>query len=394
MRSDKLTRFLFLPDLALKAVLKDGGEGATYLLVKTSEFEVCPSCATKSTSTYDHKTVHIRDAPIRGKHVWLEIIKRRFRCPKCRKVFTEPVPGIAKYGRVTERFKREILWAAEKFQDLTSVAKAYRCSTGFLYKTVYSMLELERRRKLNYPWPTTVGFDEHSFRRYEKGRIRFVTSVVDIDHDRLYEVVDAKAGLELKEGLADRPGRENVQWAVTDMAEHYRSFVKGNFPNAKLVVDQFHVVRLLNRILNKKRIEKTGVVRKLPIRTQLLRNSEDLDKDERKELWRWLDEHPDVRELYQYKESIRRFYRTRDPAMARRLFIDLVDRMAKSKQPAVRTARQTLLDWSTEILAFHQRRLTNAMAEGFNRKAKLVQRRAFGYRSFRNYRLRLLNACA
>ena len=38
--------------------------------------------------------------------------------------------------------------------------------------------------------------------------------------------------------------------------------------------------------------------------------------------------------------------------------------------------------------------LTNAITEGFNLKAKLVKRRAFGYRSFRNYRLRLLNACA
>ncbi|MEO7162367.1 MAG: transposase [Bdellovibrionia bacterium] len=31
--------------------------------------------------------------------------------------------------------------------------------------------------------------------------------------------------------------------------------------------------------------------------------------------------------------------------------------------------------------------------EGFNNLAKLVQRRAFGYRNFNNYRLRLLNAC-
>jgi hypothetical protein len=38
--------------------------------------------------------------------------------------------------------------AAQKFPDLTSVAKAYRCSTGFLYKTVYAQLEIERRRRL------------------------------------------------------------------------------------------------------------------------------------------------------------------------------------------------------------------------------------------------------
>ena len=37
---------------------------------------------------------------------------------------------------------------------------------------------------------------------------------------------------------------------------------------------------------------------------------------------------------------------------------------------------------------------TNGMTEGFNGKAKLFKRRAYGYRSFSNYRLRLRNACA
>jgi transposase len=46
--------------------------------------------------------------------------------------------------------------------------------------------------------------------------------------------------------------------------------------------------------------------------------------------------------------------------------------------------------WRNEILAYFGTGLT----EGFNNKAKLVKKRAYGYRSFRNYRLRLLNACA
>jgi len=45
-------------------------------------------------------------------------------------------------------------------------------------------------------------------------------------------------------------------------------------------------------------------------------------------------------------------------------------------------------------LAYFRTRSTNGMTEGFNGKAKLVKRRAYGYKSFTNYRLRLLNACA
>jgi len=50
--------------------------------------------------------------------------------------------------------------------------------------------------------------------------------------------------------------------------------------------------------------------------------------------------------------------------------------------------------WRHAILEHIATGLTNARTEGFNNKAKLVKKRAYGYRSFRNYRLRLLNACA
>ena len=47
-----------------------------------------------------------------------------------------------------------------------------------------------------------------------------------------------------------------------------------------------------------------------------------------------------------------------------------------------------------EILNYFDYPITNGRTEGFNNKAKLVKKRAYGYRNFGNYRLRLLNACA
>ena len=35
----------------------------------------------------------------------------------------------------------------------------------------------------------------------------------------------------------------------------------------------------------------------------------------------------------------------------------------------------------------------NGITEGFHRKMKLIQRRAYGYRNFENYRLRVLVEC-
>ena len=72
----------------------------------------------------------------------------------------------------------------------------------------------------------------------------------------------------------------------------------------------------------------------------------------------------------------------------------LTDTLARSSVPELKTLRTTLTRWRREVLAHFLCRLTNARIEGFNSKAKLVIRRAYGYKSFRNYRLRLLSCCA
>jgi transposase len=72
----------------------------------------------------------------------------------------------------------------------------------------------------------------------------------------------------------------------------------------------------------------------------------------------------------------------------------LTDNLAASPLPELQTLRRTLMRWRKEILAYFDTGLTNGRTEGFNNKAKVVKRRAYGYRSFANYRLRLLNACA
>ncbi|MBK9039685.1 MAG: transposase [Bdellovibrionales bacterium] len=66
--------------------------------------------------------------------------------------------------------------------------------------------------------------------------------------------------------------------------------------------------------------------------------------------------------------------------------------MAKSSLKEIIKLRKTLMKWRKEILNYFVTGLTNGKTEGYNRLAKLYQYRAFGYRSFFNYRLRLLNA--
>jgi hypothetical protein len=77
----------------------------------------------------------------------------------------------------------------------------------------------------------------------------------------------------------------------------------------------------------------------------LLRNGFTLDFWQCLELQRWLDRYPELRELYQAKEALHRFYRTRGIDRASHAFRSLIDTLASSNLPEVQTLRRTLLRW-------------------------------------------------
>ena len=79
MPGGNLIGLLLLPELELTASWFKPYQHTTHLETKKkSEMEVCPKCATPSTSVYDHRVVRLRDAPVRDTGIVLAIRKRRF----------------------------------------------------------------------------------------------------------------------------------------------------------------------------------------------------------------------------------------------------------------------------------------------------------------------------
>lgn len=207
--------------------------------------------------------------------------------------------------------------------------------------------------------------------------------------------MEGRSKAELDESLKKLKGCENVKQVMIDLSPTFKGIVRAYFPNAAIVADRFHVQRLFSKRLNKMRKAVTGDARKNPIRTLILRNNEELDWVDRKCLWAWLNLNPKIREMYEYKEALRRMYKTRGYNRARKAFTKLTDRMGQSEIKEAKELRTMLMAWREEILNHHRYNgISNGRVEGFNRKAKLCQRKAYGFKKFSNYRLRLLNLCA
>ena len=111
---------LLLPGLSLIKFERVSQKTFHYHCKKTTTWEVCRKCPTKSYTVHDVRKVSIRDAKIRNKNIRLIIQKRRFRCPNCKSVFTESVSGIKVGFRTTEKYRQEILYNCKLYNNGSS----------------------------------------------------------------------------------------------------------------------------------------------------------------------------------------------------------------------------------------------------------------------------------
>ena len=103
------------------------------------------------------------------------------------------------------------------------------------------------------------------------------------------------------------------------------------------------------------------------------------------------DPKGEVATAWHAKEAVRELYSHQDQPLALRwldeLSADLADGM---RPPEVRSLGRTLKRWRSEITAWHACHFTNGPTEAMNNLIKRVKRVAFGFTSFRNYRVRAL----
>jgi transposase len=353
----------------------------------------CRHCGLFSVRRYGRVNVTIRERSPDENPLWLKVHKHRYYCEVCRKPFTEITPGTQLRRRSTQRFRKFIKKCCQRFTTLKSVGYDNFCSQGFVYQAHYEQLEIKTRELRNKRWPQVMGIDEHFFTR-RRGFPEYVTVFTDLKKRKLFEVAPTKSKKYLIEQLKDVPGRESVKIVCIDLAPGYRSLVKELFPNARIVADKFHVLKLLMNEIMKERMNIEEHHKKVLRRKRLLANRKNLDYWVKSEMNAALKHYPKLDELYRAKENLHTLYRSKGFLRAYQCYRKLITRLEKSTVPKLKTLLNTLKKWRDEILNYFDFKVTNAVTEAINGNAKALQKRARGYKQFKNYRLALLNACA
>jgi transposase len=243
--------------------------------------------------------------------------------------------------------------------------------------------------------PSYLGIDEHTL---HKGQ-RFCTTFCDLKNRRIFDLQPGKSAADLAAFLSKLKGREQVKIVCIDLSSAYRSLITRYFPNARIVADRFHVVRVimhhfmqLARLLVAKLKSHRGKLAAL--RTAPSR----LNDAQRARLKQLFAAHPILKTLHQQMHQLRELINLKhqNKRQCRALIPRLLEKIRSLNQNKVaplQTLAATLQDWLEPIVSMWRTTRNNGITEGFHRKMKLIQRRAYGFRNFENYRLRVIAQC-
>jgi transposase len=387
-------------------------DGELHQLVETTAVVVgCPSCGTRAVSKGRRK-VRVRDLPAGGRRAVVVWSKRLWRCPDadCEAgTWSERSEAIAPRASMTERARAEACrQVGEQNRSVACVARDF----GVGWSTAMAAVWDHGQPRVDDPGrlagTKAMGLDEVAFLRANAFRHTvFATNFVDLARGRLLDVVPGRSAAAVHDWLGTRSGEwlAGVDTVAIDPFRGYANGVAVHLGHARLVVDPFHAVALANRAVDdvRRRVQQDTLSHRgrsgdplYGIRRLLLRATERHSESSRARLEVGLaagDPLDEVLDTVLAREALRWMYAAATPAEAALRFDVFVAECRASAVPELHRLARTALRWRREILAHHLTGASNGPTEAVNLLVKKVLRVAHGFRSFDNFRVRVLLHC-
>ena len=290
------------------------------------------------------------------------------------------------YPRLTRLAEAEALWQL-KYLSFSQVNK----ELGISYSTSRRLLEREIDEEVmglvKEEDAIFLRIDEHSFRHHD-----MVHTITEVKKRKMPGILRDDRMATLKMFLKKIP-RDRVKEVCIDMKESLRKVAEKSFPEAKVVVDPFHVVADSNRRMDEARRIEQDVLgnKKVKIpRKIFLIGGEKLGEAQRAKIADLLNSYPSLTGFYQAKEKIRELYRQESREEAIKLLDLLIINLKSDDDGELIRWGNTLKHWREPILNHFDNGTTNAFTEGCNTKIKMLKRVSFGLRNVDVYWRKML----
>ena len=215
--------------------------GMVWITARYGGSAVCPHCNGTHLRKKDRGTRHLRHESWGTRPVVVELETFKWRCRDCERYFWQRFPGILARRRATEPFRRSVSLKHWDGISRSRLGKRERIGSATVERWFQDFLKL-RAGERRSPCPQVLGIDEHFFSR----RQGYATTLCDLKNHSVYDVVLGRSEASLEAYFLSLEGKDLVRVVCMDLSSTYRALVRKHFPQALIVADRFHVIRLVN----------------------------------------------------------------------------------------------------------------------------------------------------
>ncbi|GAB1544588.1 ISL3 family transposase [Scytonema sp. NUACC21] len=379
-----MTQLLNLPEVVVESSLQ---EGQTLILSirKKGKSAICPQCDRKSEHLHQNQKHLVKDLPIGDKEVILNVNRRRFKCKKCQKTFSEKLDFVGKKKSYTHRYAEHIVKQVIN-SNVSSVAR----NNGLSDEEVNSMIEdvAKNVMPIDVKKLRRLGIDEISL---VKGQGKFIVVLVDIDTGKLIGLVKARKQIEIEKFMRKwgEEVLEQIEEVSIDMTGNYKYLIEKICPNALITVDRFHVTKIVHEELNQARIAEKKTASELNAlerkkvfdslkgnKFTILKAKNKLTEKQKEKLDKIKEASPLIAIMHSLKEDFHNIFEMKkDLGIG---MLELIDWLKKA-EPYYQKSVRTIKRWFGEIVEYFENKTTNGVVEGINNKLKLIKRSGFGF---------------
>ena len=365
----------------------------------------CPKCGVSFDDNFEKHgfiTSNIKIPEVVGFKAILKLHKQRYLCKHCNKTFTLSTT-VVDYGCfISNDTKLKIACYLVKKRSEKDIALDNNVSPNTVERVMDSYYETQKLYK-NY-LPEVLSFDEFKSVKSADGAMSFhmcdgiTGQTIDIVEDRrLDKLIKYFSYYNYK-------ARSRVKFIIIDMYSPYISLIKKMFPNASIIIDKFHLTQLISRSLNKTRImimkKHKKHHRKFKRYWRLIlkpRENLDISKWRRFTCFDSLMTEADVVDfLIALDDELKNTYLVYQELLYCLKYknYDLLKKFLNDHNLNVsnymKTSIKTLLEFLPFIKNTFNNNYHNGYIEGNNNFIKVIKRIAFGFRSFRRFKARIM----
>jgi transposase len=339
----------------------------------------CQECG-KPLHRHGRRTNVFADTPMQMQPVRLEISRPRYRCITCSKISTPDLLFVDERRRATKR-----LVDAVRQCCLGMTFHALAEQTGLAVNTIKNIAQdliVELESTVRYQTPVIMGIDEVNL----AGNFRCV--ITNLATNNVFEMLEFRTQDHMMPFFEKLRDREKVEWICTDMWRPFKRSFSPYLPNAKLVIDKFHVVKMASEALDDERkkyqstLSKNDRVHiKKSIRWLTLKRPGNLNSAEKSALEIVRQTIPELGLAYDFKEMFFRIYDDPSKESAMRAFEAWENSLPDKELEKFHSLAKTVHNHYDDIFAYWDSpdKITNAYTECLNGLIKMANRIGRGY---------------